>query len=172
MSLKQKTLKMTPNILVVSPNEQSFQRLKSYLARLLGKNSYTIYKLSESDIENTGIWMKNCVLLVTLEQILDHYAVQKKDMLDTYLKYLENGGRILSLPDSQNQQTQRKSDIQSKFWFEQYYEVNPSFKKEICSIGSSMFANENIFYFYSMTNTSGVHFVSKVNKVQSVKFFH
>ena len=102
MSIKGKVFKMAPNILVMAKNEQSFQHIKSYLLRLLGKNSYTIYKLNETEIESTCIWMKNCALLVTVEENLENDVKNKKAIIDSYLKFLDNGGHILSLPEVQN----------------------------------------------------------------------
>lgn len=101
MSSIQYHSKMVPNILIYCDNAEQFLEMKTTLKSLIGNHSYTIYKISTSELAKSSVWMNNCSLLINTEPLNDQLN-----------KYLQDGGRILSIVT--NNQLFQESELNGK----------------------------------------------------------
>lgn len=145
-----------PNILILTDDERLYDEIKTNLIRkILGRNSYTIYRLSWRDFISKNFWIKNSRLLITFDDLFDQ---QNFNILIEFLKF---GGKILSLPSSDTDNFKKAEEIQiydKSFNFENQY-TNKLFCVEKFDL------EKNLFYCYKLKDDSentGIHFISKV----------
>lgn len=149
-----KIKQLKPNILIYTPYDHEFIQLKSYFQNLIGKNSYTIYHLPEKDLlAPQPIWKSNCVFLVTSEVATVSPNSSPPSISSVYLESFKNGGRLLSLPSSSSTNSSEKHA--ELFGFESVYEKDESIVK-IRVVDDSI-------YYYSHSQSSGIHLIFKVN---------
>jgi hypothetical protein len=80
------------NILILSDNESEFNETRSVLKSIVGSNLFTIYQIRNKDLDITP-WMKNCTLFID-------FNINKNKPVGTILEYLQQGGKILSIPSN------------------------------------------------------------------------
>ncbi len=140
------------------------------MRNVLGVNSYTIYNVKPTQLalmQTQAIWMDNCRLLLSTE---DTACTAKAKFFE---KYLETGGKILSLPNLSNQldvqikefNGNRFAVYSGEYFFEQ------SYKTSGCHVRHSpmpLLYNEYI-YSFSMNSKDllankdhGIHWISKI----------
>lgn len=159
--------KEPPNILVLAENENEFQKIKLFIQKILGKQSYTIYNIGSGDLQKSSLWIPSCRLLISSEQFNLSDQVLR-DKIKSLTNYLEIGGKILSIPSlndnfERDQKLTHKGMIffhREKYLFESKYEENLSlFKKKW---QNDVVNDENLFYAYNSNKNQGSHFISKV----------
>lgn len=128
-------LKSVPNILIYCDNAEKFTEMKSTLQTLIGTCSYTIYKISTSEMLKSSIWMNNCSLLISAEI----WHGQNSGCLT---KYLEDGGRILSIVTDGN--------------LDEFPGSESNFEREI------FIENESNEVIEHCPGLEGAHYISKV----------
>ena len=88
------TVKRAPNILIATESELEFKALKAYLQSVLGRNTYTIYRLNRRDRLDVNLWQSNCKLLVEPVNSGDG-----DDQMAPVWQFLNNGnGNVLTIP--------------------------------------------------------------------------
>lgn len=164
-----KPVNLPPNILISTENEQEFGKVKASILNLLGKNSYTVYRLDLNDPTSHSLWMKNCVLLITIENLIEDEVLDRNDKLLVFINYLNSGGNILSLPSESFKKIDSDqiafSGVKSEYYKEPYffetdYENDYNMKKHYVQD-----LPQELFYFYKEhdgESTAGTHFISKV----------
>ncbi|RNA11303.1 biotin-- ligase [Brachionus plicatilis] len=159
--------KVPPNILVLADDENEFKRVKLFVQKILGKNSYTIYNLNLADLQKSSVWIPSCRLLISLEQFnLCDEALEQK--IKTFTGYLRTGGKILSVPSLNDnlEQDLRKFENgtilfhREKYLFESHYESDLSLTKKEGQL--NLLKSDDLFYTFESTENPGSHFISKV----------
>lgn len=159
--------KEPPNILVLAENENEFKKIKLFIQKILGKQSYTIYNISSNDLKKSSLWIPSCRLLVSSEQVnlSDEVLSNKIESLTNYMKI---GGKIISIP-SLNDNFERDQRIiqqgtiyfhKDKYLFESKYEDDLSLIKK--GWQNDLINDENLFYAYNSNKNQGSHFITKV----------
>jgi hypothetical protein len=171
-------IKSPPNILILTEEDDSFQFLKRFLHSILGRNSYTIYNLSNRDFIENSIWMANCCLFINTENL------ENGDRISQFINFMTKGGRIFSLPSpslSLNEKFDRLniedstniSYLKSDYDFEAIYSQR-KFEKNIFNLNNPNLDAKNLIYSYESNEFNGRHYVSKIslnsNSDQSKKY--
>lgn len=159
--------RVPPNILVLTDDQNEFEKIKLFVQEILGKNSYTIYNLTSSDLHKSSLWVPSCRLLISSEQFnLSDQALDNK--MKSFIGYMSNGGKILSLPALNDNLERDQKSIKretffyhkDKYLFELKYEKDLDLVKETWN--NNLAPEEELFYAYLSNENEGVHFISKV----------
>lgn len=169
--IQSKKIKVPPNILIFTEDEREFKNAKVYFQSILGKNSYTIYRLNSIDLlENSSIWISSCALLITFESINE---TSQSGKYESFLNYLKSGGKILSVPSVANDLSREELKLENsynlfyfgqKFGFESLYENNFQLFKQSWHLSQNNFKNL-FYYFTNPSHLNGVHFLCKVFRI-------
>jgi hypothetical protein len=168
-----KTLSKAPNILIMTENDDEFNSLKSLLKNLLGLNSYTIYNVRLTQLKTVQkVWIDNCYLLVSVEQsdVDESTRILK---MDCFEKYLGAGGKILSVPSSdecekvsiKNLNDNTLAVYDGDYFFEQSYRENYLQTKKSQEFETLIYSFSPNKKYSSNDQADGIHWLTKIYPV-------
>ena len=146
-----------PNILILTEFDNDFNSIKNFIRSILGYNSYTIYNVKLTQLKAIPeIWIDNCHLLVTIEKSNNLNDVYE-DQYQYMKKYLQTGGKILSVPSWLDNKKYKIEVFQEKkiFVYEGNFEFELQYERENLKKQNSAWNS----YIYSYNDQ---HWISKI----------
>jgi len=126
----------SPNLLILTDNEEKFLDIKFFLQSILGMNSYTIYRLTTDDVFRR-LWIQNCQLLIQVGEFRECNFIM--------LEFLQHSGKILTF--SLNDQPVNIEDVyQNEMQLEKEFVNEKTFLYNV-STGFHFISRVNIIYF-------------------------
>lgn len=87
-NLNMRSFNKAPNILILSNDQDKFTTIRIQLREILGINSFTVYNVTTTELQNSTVWMNNCRLLIDIES---------KTNSSIFKEFLKQGGNVLTV---------------------------------------------------------------------------